>query len=97
MCRAAAFAMPALVWLLASLAATGSVQPDHGPISFSYNRSSWCSVGSSSPVAPQPQYWNGCAGHFTADGDNHSTPSAVVGETTYSDEHGLQVRSPSRP
>jgi hypothetical protein len=66
--------------------------PVHGPLSFSYNKTSWCTVGA---PTTQPVYgtfpWRACDGVFNVTGDNYSTPSALVGDTVYSDEHGLRV------
>jgi hypothetical protein len=65
----------------------------HGPISFSYNRSHWCTLGAAASPPPRAGYWAPCtAANFTAVGDNHTTASALVGETTYTDNDGLRVQ-----
>ena len=70
----------------------GATDHPHPPISFSYNGTSWCELGPPARHDNRASGFGNCAGSFTVQGDNWSTPSALVGEATWADEHGLRVQ-----
>eukprot|EP01051_Picozoa_sp_SAG22_P024544 SAG22_NODE_6853_length_803_cov_1.967330_1_plen_166_part_01 len=67
--------------------------PQHGPISFRYNSTTWCSVGVDRPQPPpQPgTSWERCVGNFSATSESYAEANYMVGETMFSDDHGLYV------
>eukprot|EP01052_Picozoa_sp_SAG31_P035750 SAG31_NODE_4356_length_3316_cov_1.302145_3_plen_324_part_01 len=63
----------------------------HPPVAFSYGGSSWCELGGLRHDN-RPKGFAKCKGNFVAQGDNWTTTTAVEGEATYADEHGLRAQ-----